>query len=151
MPAKRKRTKAPSESQQGSEVGAQATRAVKDAASVLEQELSQSLPGLRKLSSELAAHQEVNRATLNEVTDKFRSTGHTFIDMSMGAVRELRSEEMSSLTDRITSDAHQMVDIFVDLVGLAAEISSRLARDATPRDGAASVETERAERGEPEG
>lgn len=134
MPANRKRTKATSDSQRSTEAGAQAARAVKDAASVLEQELSQSLPGLRKLSSELAAHQEINRAALNEVTDKFRATGHTFVDMSMGAAQELRSEEMSSLTDRITSDAHQMVDIFVDLVGLAAEISSRLARDVTPQD-----------------
>jgi hypothetical protein len=118
---------------------------VKDAASVLEQELSQSLPGLRKLSSELAAHQEINSATLNEVTDKFRATGHAFIDMSMGAVQELRSEEMSSLTDRMTSDAHQMVDIFVDLVGLAAEISSRLARDVTPQDKEATVDSDSAE------
>jgi hypothetical protein len=109
------------------EAAQDATRAVQQAASVLESELSSSLAGVRKIQQRFAKEHRVDQKEFDEVLERFRVNAHELIDVTAGRMSDLRSDEVQDLSHRLTADAHDLFDTMLNLVGMAPDIANRLA------------------------
>lgn len=107
-----------------------ASRAVRQAASVLESELASGLAGVRKVETQFTKDRRVEQKDFDEVLERARQTTHQLIDVASGRVADLRSEEFQDLSNRLTSDAHTLFDTMIDMVGMAPDAIDRLAARA---------------------
>lgn len=108
-------------------IGEQTSKAVRDAASVLEKELAKGIDEARRLQRGLIDTRRVDQADFEQVTSRFRDNAHELISMLADRLAELRTPEVQSLSDRLTTDAHSVFDAVMDLVNAAPAVVNRLA------------------------
>lgn len=111
--------------------GRTASTAVREAASVLEQELAATLPGVRRLQERFTKEGRVDQKEFTDVLERARATSHEFINLAADRMTDLRSADVQELSQRLTSDAHDLFDSMINLVALAPDIMNRLAGRAT--------------------
>ena len=107
-----------------------ASRAVRQAASVLETELATGLAGVRKVETRFTKERRVEQKDFDEILEQARKTTHQLIDVASGRVADLRSEEFQDLSSRLTSDARNLFDTMINMVGIAPDVINRLAARA---------------------
>jgi hypothetical protein len=107
-----------------------ASTAVRQAATVLEGELSSGLAGVRKIQERLTKERRLDQKEFDEVLERFRANAHELIDVAAGRMADLRSGEVQDLSQRLTTDAHDLFDTVLNLVGMAPDIVNRLAARA---------------------
>jgi hypothetical protein len=104
-----------------------ASTAVRQAATVLEKELSAGLAGVQKIERRFTKERRVDQKEFDEVLERFRTNAHEFIDVAAGRMTDLRSPDVQDLSQRLTTDAHDLFDTVLNLVGMAPDIVNRLA------------------------
>jgi hypothetical protein len=107
-----------------------ASRAVRQAASVLEAELATGLAGVRKVETRFTKERRVEQKDFDEILEQARQTTHQLIDVASGRVADLRSDEFQDISSRLTSDAHDLFDTMINMVGMAPDVINRLAARA---------------------
>jgi hypothetical protein len=131
MPEKQTRRRQSKRKSQRLEGAAQdASTAVTQAATVLEDELSSGLAGVRKIERRFTKERRVDQKEFDEVLERFRTNAHELIDVAAGRMADLRSDEVEDLSRRLTTDAHDLFDTVLNLVGMAPDIVNRLAARA---------------------
>jgi hypothetical protein len=126
MAEKRSRTAAAGKRERLQDLGKSGTATVRQAASVLEEELAAGVAGVRKVEQRFTKERRVDQAEFSVVLDRFRANAHEFIDVAAGRVEDLRSDEVQELSHRLTQDAHDLFDSMINLVGLAPDVVNRL-------------------------
>ena len=106
---------------------ADASTAVRQAATVLESELSSGLAGVRKIQQRFTKERRVDQKEFDEVLERFRGNAHELIDVAAGRMADLRAPDVQDLSQRLTADAHDLFDTVLNLVGMAPDIVNRLA------------------------
>jgi hypothetical protein len=104
-----------------------ASTAVRQAATVLESELSSGLAGVRKIQQRFTKERRVDQKEFDEVLERFRGNAHELIDVAAGRMADLRAPDVQDLSQRLTADAHDLFDTVLNLVGMAPDIVNRLA------------------------
>jgi ABC-type transporter Mla subunit MlaD len=128
MPEKQTRRRQTKRKSQRLESAAQdASTAVTQAATVLEDELSSGLAGVRKIEQRFTKERRVDQKEFDEVLERFRTNAHELIDVAAGRMADLRSDEVEDLSRRLTTDAHDLFDTVLNLVGMAPDVVNRLA------------------------
>jgi hypothetical protein len=141
--AKQPRKKAQRDSRPLVDASAEASAAVRKAASVLEGELSAGLAGVRTLQTRFTKERRIDQAEFDEVLQRFRANAHEFIDVAAARAADLRSPDVQDLSQRLTTDAHDLFDSMISMLGMAPEIINRLAaraEQAVPTPGAAETD-----------
>jgi hypothetical protein len=111
---------------QFSEVGAEASRVVRNAAEILESEMSGGIEETRRLQRRFIETRRLEDGDLDEVADRLRRTGHQMIDMLSERASEMGSGDVQDLAARFGKDAHEVLDGLIDLVGLAPRVVNTL-------------------------
>lgn len=109
-----------------SEVGAEASRVVRNAAEILESEMSGGIEETRRLQRRFIETRRLEDRDLDEVADRLRRTGHQMIDMLSERATEMGAADVQDLTARFGKDAHEVLDGLIDLVGLAPRVVNKL-------------------------
>jgi hypothetical protein len=114
-----------------------ASTAVRQAADVLEEQLSAGLVGVRKVTAGFAENQHVDQDAFNEVIERLRSSAHEVLDAAFGRVSDLGAQDARNLTERFARDAHSVFDAVIDVATVAPSIVNRLVarpEQASPSD-----------------
>ena len=127
QPRRRQAKRKPQQLHEAAESG---SKAVRQAATVLEGELSSGLAGVRKIQQRFTKEHRVDQKEFDEVLDRFRVNAHELIDVAAGRMADLRSPDVQDLSQRLTTDAHDLFDTMLNLVGMAPDIVNRLAAGA---------------------
>jgi hypothetical protein len=109
-----------------SAVAEDASKAVWQAASVLESELASGLAGVRKLETRFTGEHHVDQKEFDNVLEQLRSSAHEFIDVAASRMGDVRSAESHELTQRLAADGHDLSDMMINLLGMAPDIVNRL-------------------------
>lgn len=112
------------------ETAAAASTVVRQAATVLESELSAGLAGARKVETRLTKERRLDQGEVDAVLRRLRDNAHEAIDAIAGRVADLRSDDVQDLSQRLTRDAHDVFDMMINLLGTAPDIFNRLAARA---------------------
>jgi len=107
-------------------IGAQASATVRQAAEVLEQELSSGLEETRRLQRRFAETGRLEAGDFNEVSARVRSNAHGLIDTTGARFGEMAADDVQDLLARFTKDAHEVFDSFMDLVESSPPLINRL-------------------------
>ncbi len=116
----------------------QASATVRQAADVLEQELSAGLDEARRLQRKLTDQRRIEPGDLDEVSARVRGNAHLLIDMVSDRFGDLGGQEVQELGQRFAKDAHGAFDALLDLVQATPDLVNRLvdrAGSATAADG----------------
>ena len=122
----------------------QASATVRQAADVLEQELSAGLDEARRLQRKLTDQRRIEPGDLDEVSARVRGNAHLLIDMVSERFGDLGGDDVQELGQRFAKDAHGAFDALLDLVQAAPELVNRLVdkpESATPSEGEAPAAT----------
>lgn len=103
-----------------------ASTAVRQAADVLEEQLSAGLVGLRKVTAGFAEDQRVDQDAFNKVIEQLRSSAHEVLDAALGRVADLGAEDARNLTERFARDAHSAFDAVIDVATVVPSIANKL-------------------------
>ncbi|MGW5153678.1 hypothetical protein [Rhodococcus koreensis] len=104
--------------------------AVRDAADILERELSSGLSGARILQRQLFDDHQVSDEEFTAVTGRFRETAHQAITAFSDRLAEQSSDGSNDLARRFSRDAHDAFDAVMDLVDTTPSLINFLAKSA---------------------
>jgi hypothetical protein len=107
-------------------IGDQASATVRQAAEVLEQELSSGLEETRRLQRRFTEHGRLEPGDLSEVVARVRSNAHGLIDTAAARFDEMAADDVQDLLGRFTKDAHEAFDSLMDLVDSSPVLINRL-------------------------
>jgi hypothetical protein len=108
------------------------TSAVRQAATVLEEQLSAVVVGAQTVTSGFASSKTVDQAAFNDALQQARSSGQQLISAAAAQVPSLGSEDVQAVASRFAQDAQNMFNAFIDLATVVPEILNRLAATAAP-------------------
>lgn len=120
-------------------VGAQASDVVRQAADVLEEELSGGIAEARRLQDRVTDRGRLEPEDLDELTERVRRNAHQLVDLVSERFEDLRADDVQELKSRLTKDVHQILDAALDLTAMVPPTLNRLAdrvTGATRVDGA---------------
>jgi hypothetical protein len=123
-------------------VSEQASATVRQAADVLEQELSAGLDEARRLQKKLTDQRRIEPGDLDEVAARVRGNAHLLIDMVSDRFADLGADDVQELGQRFTKDAHGVFDALLDLVEAAPDLVNKLAEKAGLLTGSAAAAAE---------
>ena len=105
----------------------QTSATVRQAADVLEQELSAGLEEARRLQKKLTDQRRIEPGDLDEVSARLRGNAHLLIDMVSERFTDLGADDVQDIAQRFAKDAHGAFDALVDLVSAAPDLVNQLA------------------------
>jgi hypothetical protein len=108
-------------------LGDAASRVVREAASVLEEELAGGIAEARRLQDRLIQDRRVDPEAFRSTMDRLRRDGHELIDLAADRVADFRADDVQDLARRFTRDAHDVLDSVIALVDQAPDIVNGLA------------------------
>jgi uncharacterized protein (DUF1778 family) len=125
MPEENRFSNADPERQQ---VARDASEAVKQAASILQKELSDSAGLASEMQQKFSTTRRVEQGEFKVLADRVRKDVHDLIAIASEMFTELRTDEVQSLVTRIATDAHDVVDTTMNLVENTPEAATRFAQ-----------------------
>lgn len=105
----------------------EASEVVKQAAAILQKELTDSSGMAGEMQKKFATTRRVDHGEFKVLADRVRKDVHDLIAIASEMFSELRTEEVQSLVDRIATDAHDVVDTTMNLVEHTPEAATRFA------------------------
>lgn len=109
------------------QVASAASDAVKQAASILEKELSDSAALASAMQQKFSNTRHVDRGDFKVLADRVRQDVHDLIAIAGEMFTELHTDEVQSLVTRIATDAHNVVDTTMNLVENTPDAATRFA------------------------
>lgn len=132
-------------------LGGEASGVVRQAADVLEREVTAAAEGAQRAEKRLRAEGRVDTEDLAPVLERFRTDGHAILDVAGDRLDDLRSDETQDLLQRFAADAHTIFDTVVDLVELTPRLVDRLGGLGTGEGGEGGGRTGQPIAGQPGG
>jgi hypothetical protein len=99
---------------------------VRQAADVLEQELSSGLEQTRRLQRRFTEQGRLEPGDLSEVVARVRSNAHGLIDTAAARLNEMAADDVQDLLGRFSQDAHDVFDALMDLVDSSPVLINRV-------------------------
>ncbi|MFF8774394.1 hypothetical protein [Kitasatospora sp. NPDC015120] len=125
-----------------SEAGEQGSRAVMEAAAVLERELAAGLADAGAAAQRLTTEHRVDQEEFDQLVRRVSDTTHQLIDAVGERVLAGTTGEVSEHARRLAANAHDVLDLLLRLGSLAPGLANRglkdafgPQRDARPDDG----------------
>jgi hypothetical protein len=115
--------------------GEQASAAVRQAAAILESELSGGIDEARRLQQRFTERRRLEPGDLDEVAERVRRSTHDLIDMLSERFHDLGAQDVQDLASRFGKDAHAVLDGVMDLVDAAPGVVNRLMEKSDARGG----------------
>jgi hypothetical protein len=109
------------------QVARDASSVIKQAASILQRELTESSASAGDMQRKFAATKRVDRGEFKQLADRVRNDVHDLIAIMGDMFTELKTDEVQSLVSRMADDAHEVVDTTMNLVEHTPEAASRFA------------------------
>ncbi|MFE6872802.1 hypothetical protein ACFVFS_40515 [Kitasatospora sp. NPDC057692] len=113
-----------------SESGEQGSRAVMEAAAVLERELTAGITDARAATERLATEHRVDQEEFDRLVRRVSENTHQLIDAVSERVLAGTTGEVSEHTERLTAGAHDVLDLLLRLGSLAPGLANRGLQDA---------------------
>lgn len=134
--ARKKRAEARSDrSEVLNEFGERTSEVVRQAASILEEEIAAGIVAARQVEKKLLKEDRFNANDFENVVQRFRNDAHSVVNMISDRVGEFRSGESDDLVQRFQKDGHEIVDTVMNLLNIAPEILTRLTRTEGTKKG----------------
>ncbi|MFF2043479.1 hypothetical protein ACFVVX_23965 [Kitasatospora sp. NPDC058170] len=111
-----------------SELGEQGSRAVMEAAAVLESELSAGLTDAKAAGERLTSEHQVDQQEFDRLVRRVSENTHQLIDAVTARVMDNAAGEASEHTQRIAANAHDVLDLLLNLSSLAPAVANRAMR-----------------------
>jgi hypothetical protein len=108
-------------------VAREASEVVKQAASILQKELTDSSGLASEMQQKFRDTRRVDHGEFKVLADRVRKDVHDLIAIASEMFSELRTEEVQSLVTRISTDAHDVVDTAMNLVEHTPDAATRFA------------------------
>ncbi|MFC5661614.1 hypothetical protein ACFP3U_01310 [Kitasatospora misakiensis] len=108
-----------------SELGEQGSRAVMEAAAVLERELSAGLADAKAATARLTGEHRVEQEEFDQLVRRVSENTHQLIDAVSERVLANTTGEVSEQAQRLTSNAHDVLDLLLSLGSLAPGLANR--------------------------
>jgi hypothetical protein len=109
------------------QVASAASDAVKQAASILAKELSDSAALASGMQQKFSTTRRVDHGDFKVLADRVRQDVHDLIAIASEMFTELHTDEVQSLVTRIATDAHNVVDTTMNLVENTPDAATRFA------------------------
>ncbi|MEV6977747.1 hypothetical protein [Kitasatospora sp. NPDC093806] len=113
-----------------SELGEQGSRAVMEAAAVLERELSAGLADAKAATSRLTGEHRVDQDEFDQLVRRVSENTHQLIDAVSARVLAGTTGEVSEQAQRLTANAHDVLDLLLSLGALAPGLANRTMQSA---------------------
>ncbi|MET8698719.1 hypothetical protein ABZW10_07615 [Kitasatospora sp. NPDC004723] len=113
-----------------SELGEQGSRAVMEAAAVLERELAAGLADARAATERLTGEHRVDQEEFDRLVRRVSENTHQLIDAVSERVLANTTGEVSEHTQRLTANAHDVLDLLLGLGSLVPGLANRGLQDA---------------------
>jgi hypothetical protein len=104
----------------------QASSVVRQAADILESELSGGIEEARRLQQRFTEQRRLEPGDLDELASRVRRSAHDLIDVLTDRFHDLGAQDVQDLANRFSKDAHSALDGVMDLVDAAPEVVNRL-------------------------
>jgi hypothetical protein len=101
---------------------------VRDAAALLDQELSAGIVAARQVQRRFQKERRVDPADFKEALQKFQGDAHQIVSSLNDRFGELGSEQNARLVKRLVNHTHDVLDLAVEMVNVGAEIADQLAQ-----------------------
>jgi uncharacterized protein (DUF1778 family) len=101
---------------------------VKQAASILEKELTDGGGLARDMQQKFASTRRVERGEFKVLADRVRTDVHDLIAIAAEMFAEVRTDEVGELVTRFATDAHDVVDTTMNLVEHTPDAATRFAQ-----------------------
>ena len=98
------------------QIARDASSVIKQAASILQKELTESSASAGDMQQKFATTKRVDRGEFKELADRVRNDVHDLIAIMGDMFTELKTDEVQSLVSRMADDAHEVVDTAMNLV-----------------------------------
>ena len=109
------------------QVARDASSVIKQAASILQKELTESSSSAGDMQRKFAATKRVDRGEFKQLADRVRNDVHDLIAIMGDMFTELKTDEVQSLVSRMANDAHEVVDTTMNLVEHTPDAAGRFA------------------------
>ncbi|MFB6889283.1 hypothetical protein ACFCX4_08215 [Kitasatospora sp. NPDC056327] len=113
-----------------SESGEQGSRAVMEAAAVLERELSAGLADARTATARLTDEHRVDQEEFDRLVRRVSDNTHQLIDAVGERVLAGTTGEVAEHAQRLTANAHDVLDLLLRLSSIAPGLANRGLQDA---------------------
>ncbi|MER5349209.1 hypothetical protein ABT093_02595 [Kitasatospora sp. NPDC002551] len=113
-----------------SEWGEQGSRAVMEAAAVLERELAAGLADAKAATERLTGEHRVDQEEFDQLVRRVSDNTHQLIDAVSERVLAGTGGEVSEHARRLTANAHDVLDLLLSLGSLAPGLANRGLQDA---------------------
>ena len=109
------------------QVARDVSEVVKQAASILQKELTDSSGLATEMQRKFSSTRRVDHGEFKVLADRVRKDVHDLIAIASEMFTELRTDEVQSLVTRMATDAHDVVDTAMNLVEHTPEAATRFA------------------------
>ncbi|MFJ8431574.1 hypothetical protein ACIQ9P_09750 [Kitasatospora sp. NPDC094019] len=113
-----------------SDVGEQGSRAVMEAAAVLERELSAGLADAKAASARLTGEHRVDQEEFDRLVGRVSENTHQLIDAVSERVLANTAGDVSEQAQRLAANAHDVLDLLLGLSALAPGLANQGLRSA---------------------
>ncbi|MET9400212.1 hypothetical protein [Kitasatospora sp. NPDC002965] len=113
-----------------SELGEQGSRAVMEAAAVLERELSAGLADAKAATARLTGEHRVDQEEFDQLVRRVSENTHQLIDAVSTRVLAATTGEVSDQAERLATNAHDVLDLLLNLSSLAPGFANRTMQSA---------------------
>ncbi|MFJ3791594.1 hypothetical protein [Kitasatospora sp. NPDC090091] len=111
-----------------SELGEQGSRAVMEAAAVLERELAAGLADAKAAGTRLTSEHRVDEEEFDRLVRRVSENTHQLIDAVSARVQDSTRGDTADQTRQLTANAHDILDLLLNLSALAPAIANRSLR-----------------------
>ena len=137
MATKKDRSKKPPKSGKGTasadtaRVGAvaeESSQIVKEAASLLEDEVAAGIVAAKKVQQRMQNERRVDPADFRDSVTRLQTQAHDVVNQFSSQLSDAKLKENVELLQRLVSNSHEMVDLAVEILNTNAELADQLAR-----------------------
>jgi len=107
-------------------IGNAGAEIVRQAASLLDEEMSAGIVAARAMQKRLRSERRIDPVDFKPTLDRFQANAHAVVDQLGQQVGTMLSKKDAELALRFVDSTHELLDLLSDLVGTGAEIANQL-------------------------
>lgn len=138
MPAKKSnragskpRPKAEASNARLKSVSDSSSQIVKEAASLLDDELAAGILAAKQVQKRFQAERRVDPADFKEAVQQLQTHAHEVVTQFSNKISEASSRENVELLQKLVNNSHDLLDLTVELLNTGAELADQLAQSPT--------------------
>ena len=109
-------------------VAEESSQIVKEAASLLEDEVAAGIVAAKKVQQRMQNERRVDPADFRDSVTRLQTQAHDVVNQFSSQLSDAKLKENVELLQRLVSNSHEMVDLAVEILNTNAELADQLAR-----------------------